>query len=409
MAAFLLLTGLTGAVISWDHELDDLLNPHLLKARAAGERQPALDLARRFEESNPRARVTFLPLSPEAGDSLALFVEPRVDPATGRQYELGYNQVFIDPASGKELGRREWGAVWPISSETLVSFLYKLHYSLHLPEMWGIERWGEWLLGGIALLWTLDCFVGFYLTLPRGRPTWERWKRAWQVRTRAGSYKLNFDLHRAGGLWTWLLLFVLAFTAFSLNLYGEVFYPVMSKVSQVTPSPFDLRAPRDRHQPIEPAVSFEQVVQKAKAEADRRGWSEPAGSVFYTPQFGVYGVQFFHPGDDHGAAGVGPARLYYDGSDGRYLGDRQPWKGSAADIFVQAQFPVHSGRILGLPGRILISLMGVVVAALSVTGVLIWSKKRRAVRKNSITQSQPQASHAPRKRESKWLVPGSEH
>ncbi len=37
----------------------------------------------------------------------------------------------------------------------------------------------------------------------------------------------------------------------------------------------------------------------------------------------------------------------------------------------------HSGRILGLPGRILISLMGLVVAILSVTGVVIWARKRR--------------------------------
>jgi hypothetical protein len=29
------------------------------------------------------------------------------------------------------------------------------------------------------------------------------------------------------------------------------------------------------------------------------------------------------------------------------LGERLPWKGTAADIFVQAQFPLHSGRILG--------------------------------------------------------------
>ena len=55
-----------------------------------------------------------------------------------------------------------------------------------------------------------------------------------------------------------------------------------------------------------------------------------------------------------------------------------PWQGTAADIFVQAQFPLHSGRILGLPGRILISAMGIVVAALSVTGIVIWARKRRA-------------------------------
>ena len=409
MAAFLFLTGVTGAVIAWDHELDDLLNPHLLKTASVGEARPALQLLHEFERRNPQARVTFVPLAPEEGETLALFVEPRVDPATGRQYELGYNQAFLDPVTGKELGRREWGAVWPITGETLVSFLYKLHYSLHLPEMWGIDRWGEWLLGAIALAWTLDCFVGFTLTLPAGRRDWwRRWKPAWRVRTVAGGYKLNFDLHRAGGLWTWALLFILAFTAFSLNLYAELFYPAMSRISQVTPSPFDLRLPRSRHEPIEPNVSYGEVVRKASLEAKKRNWKEPAGSVFYTPEYGIYGVQFFHPGDDHGAAGVGPARLYYDALDGRYLGDRRPWKGTAADIFVQAQFPVHSGRILGLPGRILVSLMGIVVAVLSVTGVVIWWRKRRAAKLSSTAQSQPQASHAQKQREKEWLATESD-
>lgn len=68
----------------------------------------------------------------------------------------------------------------------------------------------------------------------------------------------------------------------------------------------------------------------------------------------------------------------YSRSVGRYLGDRLPWTGTAADIFVQAQFPLHSGRILGLPGRILVSIMGLVVAALSVTGVVVWHRKRAA-------------------------------
>lgn len=54
------------------------------------------------------------------------------------------------------------------------------------------------------------------------------------------------------------------------------------------------------------------------------------------------------------------------------------WLGTAADLFVQARFPVHSGRILGLPGRILISLMGLVVTMLSLTGVVIWWRKRAA-------------------------------
>ena len=383
-AAFLFVSGLTGAVISWDHELDDLLNPHLMEAKTAGTPQASLALAGRVEARYPQARVSFIPLHAEPGKSIAFGIDGRVDPKSGVLLEPAFNQVFVDPVSGAELGKREWGAVWPITRETFVSFLYRLHYTLHMPALWGIDRWGIWLMGGIAMIWVFDCFVGFYLTLPvrrlgiagNGKSWWQRWQPAWKVRWQGGGTKLNFDLHRAFSLWTWALLFILAFTAFSLNLYREVFYPLMASVSQVSPSPFDTRTPADKHHPVEARIDYADVIQRASAEALRRQWAEPAGSVFYSQEFGIYGVSFFKPGDDHGAGGVGPAVLYYDSVDGRLLGERQPWKGTAADIFVQAQFPLHSGRILGLPGRILISIMGIVVAMLSVTGVVIWWRKR---------------------------------
>jgi len=394
IAAFLLVAGLTGAVISWDHELDDWLNPHLHAVESRGAAIPALDLARQFEARDTRARVAYLPLAAEPGESLSLFVMPRVDAATGTLHRLGYNQVFLDPVTGTELGRREWGQVWPITRETLISFLYKLHYSLHLPEMWGEERWGIWLLGIVAIVWTLDSFVGFYLTLPvrkpanperpaaverqLGRGWWSRWKPAWKVKTSGSLYRITFDLHRAFSLWTFALLFVLAFTAFSLNLYREVFLPLMSSVSQVTPEPSNTRPFVSPLKPIEPGVDYARILEAAQAEGRRRGWKEPVGALAYSTMQGFYTARFFEPGDDHGAAGVGPAAIYFDGGDGRVIGDRQPWVGTAADIFVQAQFPVHSGRILGLPGRILISLMGLVVAMLSVTGVVIWWRKRAA-------------------------------
>lgn len=406
IAFFLIFSGLTGAVISWDHELDDWLNPQLMEAHTKGKSLSSLEIARQVEARYPEIRVTSLPMSVEAGESLVLGVKPRQNPTTGRLYEPGFNQVFIDPVTGDELGKREWGAVWPITKETFVSFLYKLHYTLHLAEMRGTDRWGIWLLGIIAILWTLDSFVGFYLTLPAKRRAqtsknlakleddrkidsstadvpmpaskswWQRWQPAWKVRWHGGAAKLNFDLHRAFSLWTWALLFIIAFTAFSLNLYREVFYTIMSTVSTVTPSPFDVRPRAPKHQPITPTRQFGEVVTKAQVLAKTRGWAEPLGSASYNQSVGVYTVQFFHPENGHGAGGVGHKRLYYDGMDGKYLGDRQPWSGTAADIFLQAQFPLHSGRILGLPGRILISAMGIVVAMLSITGVVIWWRKR---------------------------------
>jgi uncharacterized iron-regulated membrane protein len=328
-----------------------------------------------------------VPLSPEPGHSISYWAEPRFNSQTGRLHEVDFNQIFVDPANGQELGKREWGAVWPLSKENVVSFLYKLHFSLHIPAMWGTDHWGIWLLGIVGLFWTLDCFVGFYLTLPARRTSdaqwtdktfWARWKPSWLVRTERGAYKLNFDLHRAFGLWTWLLVFVIAFTGFSMNLYAEVFEPIMTTVSDLTPSIWTSREERPPRAWTRPVLSFSDILSRAPSAAKKQGISAQPGLLYYSPALNIYEVEYYRAGDDHGSGGVGHPEIYFDGTDGRVLGMRKPWSGTAADIFVQAQFQVHSGRILGIPGRILISLMGLVVALLSVTGVYIWYKKRFA-------------------------------
>ncbi len=405
-AGFLFFSGVTGAIISWDHELDAMLNSTFFEVSSSGPAKSSTELAALIEQRDPRARVNYLVTAAEPGQSLAFFVQPRIDPATGKRFALDYNQIFLDPNTGAELGRRYWGAAWPISRENLVSFLYKLHYTMQIPEFWGSDRWGTRLLGIIAIIWTLDCFVSFYLTLPQrrrakpgraavveralGRGFWARWAPAWKIKTHGSAYRINFDIHRAFSLWTWALLFVIAFTAFSLNLYFEVFSPIMKTISDYTPTPYEQRPFRDLDHPIEPKMSYSDILARATADGKARGWDAPVGSLFYGAAHGVYAAAFFRAGEDHGAGGVGPAQLYYDSEDGRPIGQRLPWVGTAADIFVQAQFPLHSGRIIGLPGRILISLMGLVVAALSVTGVVIWWRKRRArIRVRSGAEQRP--------------------
>jgi uncharacterized iron-regulated membrane protein len=76
--------------------------------------------------------------------------------------------------------------------------------------------------------------------------------------------------------------------------------------------------------------------------------------------------------------GLGPASMMFDAATGALIRAVAPGEGRAGDVFMQVQFPLHSGRIAGLPGRILICVAGIVVAALSVTGLMMWSRRRRA-------------------------------
>ena len=64
------------------------------------------------------------------------------------------------------------------------------------------------------------------------------------------------------------------------------------------------------------------------------------------PSFNAYGVGFFAPGHDHGDAGLGNAWLYYNANTGKLAGGSIPGKGSAGDIFMQAQFPTGTFETL---------------------------------------------------------------
>lgn len=372
IALFLFVSGLTGAVISWDHEIDEWLNPQLFEARSEGPAQSPQALAAQLESRDPRLQVGFMPLYTELGHAFGVSVNPRIDPATGKAYKLDFNQLALDPVTGEEQGRRLWGAV-SLSRENLMPFLYKLHYSLHIPDGFGVEL-GILLFGIVAIVWTLDALVALWLSFP----SWRAWRKSFVFRWRQGGYKLNFDLHRSGGVWIWGLLLILAVTSVSMNLNVQVTRPLVELFSPLTPSPFASRTPVSLDAQQLPAIERAEVIRLAEAEAQRLGLDKPAGGLFYSPEFDVYGVGFYTAENDHGDGGLGNPWLYFDGQTGAVAGTQIPGSGSAGDIFMQAQFPLHSGRILGLPGRILVSLLGLMVALLSLTGMVIWLKKRRS-------------------------------
>lgn len=147
------------------------------------------------------------------------FLVPRRDPATGVAPPLRANQVFVDPYTGQIRGERHNGKATE-GLRSVMPVVYLLHRSLAAGNA------GALVLGAVALLWTLDCFIGLWLTLPvratpgrRSHCSWlSRWAPAWRLRWGAGAYKLLFDLHRAGGLWTWALLLALAISSLALTL-----------------------------------------------------------------------------------------------------------------------------------------------------------------------------------------------
>jgi uncharacterized iron-regulated membrane protein len=391
MALFLFLSGVTGAIIAWNQELDAVLNPEFYYARSNAPALSPLALADRLEAADPRLRVTYLPLGVEPGRTLQVRVEGRLDPATRQPYELGFNQLAIDPGTGVIQARREWGAL-SVKPLNLLPFIYQLHYTLYLPTTTTGVAIGVWLLGIVAIVWLFDSMIALVLAFPSVKT----WRKSFVFRVRRGGYALVFDLHRSGGAWVWGVLCVIAVSAISMNLERPVVRPLVSVFSRLTPEPED--NPELQLAPKSGAgmLSRERIVELATAAGQKMKLNAAPGSVFEVSELNFYSVAYFKPGNDDVNGGLGNASTYWNATTGQQVGGTVPGRGTAGDIFLQAQYPLHSGRILGVPGRIMMSFMGVMVALLSATGLAIWLKKlnarRSASRRTKVKRTMERAS-----------------
>jgi len=381
MAGFLIIVGLTGSLLAFNSELEHAITPQLYAVDTGGARLAAAALIARAEALVPTAEVNYLSLGD--AESVLASMSPRIDAATGKAYELGFDQLILNPYTGQELGRRTWGEI----SEGMINlmpFVYKLHFNLALGEV------GMWALGITALVWTLDCFVGFYLTLPatkksqntpRTKSFWQRWQPAWLIKWRGSKHRINFDLHRAGGLWLWIMLLIFAWSSVSMNLWDTVY----TKTTQLV---FDFHAPwtdlKKLDKPLEqPAIGWPQALNIAEAlmakTAAEQGFSvEQPIAIWLNREQGVYVYNVRSSRDIQDKQGN--TRIFFDANTGEQRLQLLPSGQYNGNTITSWLIALHMANVFGMPYRIFVCVLGLAIIMLSVTGVIIWLRKRRAAR-----------------------------
>jgi len=372
MAGFLILVGLTGSMLALWSPLERLVCPQIYAAPRPGV--PQLDLATLAEHAGtlvPQCRVAGVELF--GTNQVWVSFEPHhMDPATAHLCTLGFDQLLLDPWTGAELGRRKFGDIsqgWI----NLMPFIYQLHSNLRL------SMTGYWILGGVALLWTVDCFVGFYLTLPVALDRfWQRWRPSWLIKRRAGFYSFNFLLHRASGLWLWAMLFIFAWSSVYLNLsavYDRVTGALFDYTWAVS-HPMEMPH-REGNQP--PKLDW-----RAAQEAGARLMAEQAAihgftverqeSLSYVPVENAY---YYDARTSRDISDLNATALVLDGDTGGFRSLRLTTGEHSGNTISTWLYALHTADVFGLPYRIFVCFLGLAISMLSVTGVYIWWKKRK--------------------------------
>ncbi|MBM4127113.1 MAG: PepSY domain-containing protein [Nitrospira sp.] len=254
---------------------------------------------------------------------------------------------------------------------------------------------GVWILGICAVVWTLDCFVGVYLTLParraRGghpagqegvtRSWWDRWKPAWLVKWGSSAYRINFDLHRAGGLWTWVLLLIFAWSSVYMNLWDTVYTWTTQTLFEYhtiwTENP-------TRAQPLEqPKLSWREAQARGETlmaeQAAQHGFVvEQPVALGFDAERGTYTWQVYTNKEIDDRSRRYTTQVLFDADSGALRLVLLPSGQYTGNTISNWLYALHMANVFGLPYRILVCVMGLVVTMLSVTGVYIWWKKRRS-------------------------------
>lgn len=373
MTIFLIIIGLTGSLLAFLPELDGAINPQFVAPTQGVATLEPLIFLENAERSDASIKADAVWLNDTAA---TVTVSPRTSSG------LSFDQLIFNPYTGELLGKRLYGDLSQ-GLQNLMPFIYKLHYALALDDV------GGWILGITALVWTLDCFVGFYLTLPPRKSNrtlqnllatksfWQRWQPAWLIKWSASKTRINFDLHRAGGLWLWLALLVFAWSSVYMNL-GGFYTQIMQSVSEYHQPWTDFP---DLPQPVQnPPISWRQAQDIAQAELNHleqtQGIRSLAPSGFWINRakgFYVYAVKSTADIQDHG----GNTRAVIDANSGAVKQVLLPTGQYSGNTITSWLLAFHTANIWGLPYKIFVCVLGLAIVMLSVTGVLIWLKKRR--------------------------------
>jgi uncharacterized iron-regulated membrane protein len=378
---WLFVVALSGSVIAFYGELRHTLNPELFYVVPLGEKMSVDALSQLIYARHPNVKISYFSVDQdieEGRGSYEVYVRPLATLDEDQRSKIDFDVLHINPYSGEELGRYESEAI-AFDRRVIMRMFYDLHEQL-LGNALGpdVGRWCGVFLGIISLLWIFDTFIAAYISLPRKGPLLKMLSVKWNGST----YRLNFDFHRASGTLLIAIFLMMAVSgAYWLADFGGI-KPVEAAFQAALPSASDPAVERPVLEPEmdRPLVTFGEAIRIARQELDRQNTAYGELWDFWTDdQKGVIYIEHYLPAGTFGPRG--PV-VTIDGRTGAVLATyRTPQSTMSAGNNVDTwMYALHSGRILGFWGRVIISMTGLVCCGLCITGFVIWRKKAAAAR-----------------------------
>ena len=333
---FVVILGLTGAIMAFETELDHVLHARLSYVTPQGRRLPLGELGAAVRKAFPGERIGGYQLSSARNISVGVAIKRGL--------------AAVNPYTAEVLGVREGG-------QDFLGWVHQLHLRLTIRNRSDtgkdIVRWA-----GVAMLVLL--LSGVYLWWPVKRVS---------IAAGATGRRFWFDVHNAIGVLSWVFLLLLTCTGLMIG-FDETTTPLLYRVTGSEPSK---ASPPPPPPPGAAPITPDQAMEIAASAI-------PGTFPF---QIGIpgpkdaYQIRSRFPED---LTGGGRSRVMVDQYTGKVLFAEGSRTAPAGARMVIANRAIHTGDIFGSPTKTLVSLASLMAVAQVVSGAIMWWKRTRARR-----------------------------
>lgn len=339
----LLVVAVTGGLYVFKSELEGAFYPSALFAESQPARVPL--------EDQIAAAQSHVPEGYRAG-SVSVWADPgRTTEVFCQAKDRPFKQVFVDPYTGAVRGE--------IQGDGFFRTVLKLHRSLFL----GVT--GR-VLVELVTGWTIVLLVtGLYLWWPRKRSA----AGVLYPRLRARPYTVLRDLHTVAGFYLLPVSLLIALTGL---LYTQVWGTGYHLAAEKTGANAGRTPPKSTSPPDAKPLPFDTAFDAARVRyPDARVLS------LSLPGRPDSSLLFFASGETgpltHGVVAL-------DRATGEVLADVPADQMPAMRAWSNWNYTLHVGSVLGTPSKVVWLVACLVLAALPVTGLWMWWKRRPAGR-----------------------------
>lgn len=333
---FVAILGLTGSIMAFEPEIDHIFHARLTYVTPQSRTLTLADISSIMTRAFPGEPIRGYAISTSPGMSYQVATRKRM--------------VFVNQYTGEILGN--------MSGDDAVGAFQGMIHQLHLRLLIHNQADTGGLIescAGLAILFL--SLSGLYLWWPL-----KRVKIEWKGSTR----RSWFDLHNAVGAFSLVFLLILSATGAVIG-FERTTTPLFFKMTGSTPAP---RPPRNSapHAPDAQPITPDQAVDIARAAL-------PGAAPFAIDVPGRDGTYFIRARYPEDLTPGGRSQIVVDQYSGQVLFVQGSRTAPAGARMVIANRAIHTGDIMGIPSKMLMSLASLMVVVQLLSGVVMWWKK----------------------------------